>query len=171
MLAGKLQDICSTVDFTDTWIKTRWFIYYTYRAFIGFFNCKAFNCNFLNSRKALKLVLVKWRRNILGEAVFTAYNWPMSCRPVTSGAPSQTTSSAFPPEKWSTILLAVDSFVMSPWNSNQMIIWWSGTDVLNIGPITFNKNAYSNSMYCKHSTDMWQNASTIHDAELSSKLF
>jgi hypothetical protein len=39
---------------------------------------------------------------------------PISWRPVTSGAPSQTTRSASPPANSSTILFAVDSFVMSP---------------------------------------------------------
>mmetsp|Transcript_16035 Transcript_16035/g.31935 ORF Transcript_16035/g.31935 Transcript_16035/m.31935 type:complete len:208 (-) Transcript_16035:269-892(-) len=39
----------------------------------------------------------------------------MSCRPVTSGAPSHTTMSARPPEKWETISRAVETEVMSPW--------------------------------------------------------
>ena len=35
----------------------------------------------------------------------------MSCRPVTSGAPSHTTRSARPPLKWLMISRAVDSFL------------------------------------------------------------
>ena len=40
----------------------------------------------------------------------------ISCRPVTSGAPSHTTRSAFSPANSDTILLAVASLVMSPWS-------------------------------------------------------